>query len=103
MGGKWTFFGFHVVHAVVHSVFFSIKNKVLLRSLLLRIDKRSSKSNTQKRYSAYKEGVQAVYPNMGEGARIRLGFCFVEMVRATFPDDEYKNFRYSDYHVDENM
>ena len=79
------------------------KNKVVLRSLILKIQKRDGKSNKQKRYSAYKEGVQAVFPNMGEGARMRLGFCFVEMVRATFPDDEYKGFRYSDYHVDKNM
>ena len=79
------------------------KNKVVLRSLLLKIKKREGKTNKQKRYNACKEGVQAVYPNMGEGARMRLGFCFVEMVRATFPDDEYKGFRYSDYHVDESM
>ena len=69
-------------------------NKVVLRSLLLKIEKMKGKSNKQKRFSAYEEGAQAMYPNMGEGACIRLGFCFVERVRTIFPDDEYKGLRY---------
>ena len=69
----------------------------------MRIENRKNKTNKEKGYSAYKEGVQAVYPNMGEGDCILLSFCFVEMVKGTILDDKYQGFMYSDYHTDENV
>ena len=46
--------------------------------------------------ASYLDTVKAVYPHLGQGNRVRVGFCFVETVRDIFPDEEYTGFRYSE-------
>ena len=71
-------------------------NKDVLMATIRKVDKLDNISNAGKRQRAYFDGVKAVYPHLGKGNRVRLGFCFVESVRGVFPDEEYKGFRYSE-------
>ena len=76
-------------------------NKEELRNMLLKIGRMKDLNNIAKRFRSYNDAVKEHYPHLGEGNRVRLGMCFVEMVRGLFPDENYKGFRYSDYHSDE--
>ena len=75
--------------------------KEQLRTMLLKISNMKDLSNNAKRFRSYNDAVKEHFPHLGEGNRVRLGMCFVEMVRGLFPDESYKGFRYSDYHSDE--
>ena len=61
-----------------------------------------SLSNVQRSNRCYTEGVLVAnnHEPMGKEILIRLSCYFVKTVRALFSDDEYKGFRYSDYHSD---
>ena len=84
----------------VRSAYIIIK-KQQLRTILLNISQMNDLTNNAKRFRSYNDAVKEHYPHLGEGNRVRLGMCFVEMVRGLFPDESYKGFRYSDYHSDE--
>ena len=59
-------------------------------------------TNEERRYKAYKNAVNSNHPDIGSGNHIRLEYCFVKG-RGTFPDDEYRGFRYRDYHTDDDV
>ena len=67
----------------------------------MKINQIKELTNVGKRYRAYVDAVRNNFPHLGERERVRLGICFVKLVRGTFPDNVYKGFRYSDYHSDE--
>ena len=85
------------------SLLFFEKNKNTLNAVVLRVKNLEHLSNKERRHQAYYDGVKSVYPGGTRGVRRRLGYCFVEMVRVFFSDEEYKGFRYSDYHTNEGM
>lgn len=78
-------------------------NKNTLNAIVIRVKHLEHLTNKERRHQAYFDGVKSVYPAGTRGVRRRLGYCFVEMVRGVFPDEEYKGFRYSDYHTDEGV
>ena len=79
------------------------ENKTRLSNLILSIFKEKNKINDQRRYKPYRETVSSCGLKRGTGIRMRFGFCFVRLVRGMFPNDEYKGFRYSEYHSNQGV
>ena len=76
-------------------------NKTAVQKLLQQIAKANYSQNCEKRHAAYSGGAKLAKDEYASGRRFRLGYCFVETVRGLFPDPEYRGFRYSDFHSDD--
>jgi hypothetical protein len=75
-----------------------------LKAMMIQVGKMKFMTNCSKRYKCYSKAVPIVRDlvEIGAGKRFRLGYCFVESVRGAFPDPEYKGFRYSEFHSDDD-
>ena len=52
-----------------------------LRNMVLKINGMKDLTNVRERYRSYADAVRYHYPHLGEGKRVRLGVCFVKIVR----------------------
>ena len=48
--------------------------------------------NEQKRFIAYKRGIKEEHGRLGDGNRRRVGYCWENLVKSTFPSEEYTGF-----------
>ncbi len=71
------------------------KNREELKAMLLDLSGNKRMSNKQKRYCCYRDAVSLKYGYLGHGSRKRVGWCWGNKCRVTFPDSSrsYTGFK----------
>ena len=67
-------------------------HKRILNKVLEELVSDDKLCNEQKRFIAYKRAIKEEHGRLGDGNRRRVGYCWENLVKSTFPSEEYTGF-----------
>ena len=69
------------------------KDKSGINKIIKGIEEKQGYSPEEKRFMAYKAAIEKTYGKLGWRNRKRVGWCFENMTKTTFPSENFTGFR----------